>query len=263
MNRYQFEIGVEGDIVAGRFAGRRALLTGATGGLGTAIATRLVAEGAAVALTDTDADACARLAKDLDGETVALPLDVADESGWVAAVTAVEREWGGLHVLVNNAGIGSLGTVEDESRERWDQVVAVDQLGTWLGMKHAGPLIERSGGGAVVNVGSILGATGGLANSFSYAAAKGAVHSMTLNAALHWATRGVRVNSVIPAFIGTAPLLERFGGTERHAEMVANTPMGRLGRPEEVAAAVAFLACDDSGYTTGSEVFVDGGWSAR
>jgi NAD(P)-dependent dehydrogenase (short-subunit alcohol dehydrogenase family) len=130
-------------------------------------------------------------------------------------------------------------------------------------MKHAGPLIERGGGGAIVNVGSILGATGGLANSFSYAAAKGAVRSMTLNAALHWATRGVRVNAVVPAFIATDQLVDRFGGTERHAAMLANTPMGRLGRPEEVAAAVAFLACDDSAYTTGSEIFVDGGWSAR
>jgi NAD(P)-dependent dehydrogenase (short-subunit alcohol dehydrogenase family) len=168
-----------------------------------------------------------------------------------------------VDVLVNNAGIGSTATVESESRERWDQVVDVDQLGTWLGMKHAGPVIERSGGGAIVNIASILGATGGLANSFSYAAAKGAVRSMTMNAALHWATRGVRVNAVVPAFIGTAPLLERFAGTERHAAMLANTPMRRLGRPEEVAAAVAFLASTDAGYTTGSEVFVDGGWSAR
>jgi 3alpha(or 20beta)-hydroxysteroid dehydrogenase len=247
----------------GRFSGRRALVTGATGGLGTAIAERLVAEGAAVAVTDVDSDACARLARELGGETLALSLDVADEDSWLGTLATVERDWGTLHVLVNNAGIGSLGTVQDESRERWDAVVAVDQLGTWLGMKHAGPLIERSGGGAVVNVGSILGATGGLANSFSYAAAKGAVRSMTLNAALHWATRGVRVNAVVPGFIGTAPLLERFGGTERHAAMLANTPMGRLGRPEEVAAAVAFLAGDDAAYTTGSEVFVDGGWSAR
>jgi 3alpha(or 20beta)-hydroxysteroid dehydrogenase len=246
-----------------RLAGRRALVTGATGGLGCAIARRLAAEGAAVAVTDVDEQACSRLADDLGGDALALPLDVADEQQWQAALAAVQREWGALHVLVNNAGIGSLGTVEDETRERWDAVIAVDQLGTWLGMQHAGPLIEASGGGAIVNVGSILGATGGLANSFSYAAAKGAVQSMTRNAALHWATRGVRVNAVVPAFIGTAQLLGRFGDTERHAAMLANTPMGRLGRPEEVAAAVAFLAGDDSAYTTGSEIFVDGGWSAR
>lgn len=241
----------------------RVILTGATGGLGTAIAARLSAEGARVALTDVDPAACEKLGAELDGPTLALGHDVADEQAWGEVVAAVADHWGGVDVLVNNAGIGSTGTVESESRQRWDQVVDVDQLGTWLGMKHAGPVIERSGGGAIVNIASILGATGGLANSFSYAAAKGAVRSMTMNAALHWATRGVRVNAVVPAFIGTAPLLERFAGTERHAAMLANTPMRRLGRPEEVAAAVAFLASTDAGYTTGSEVFVDGGWSAR
>ncbi|MGI5128006.1 SDR family NAD(P)-dependent oxidoreductase [Pseudonocardia sp. CA-107938] len=246
-----------------RLDGRRVLLTGATGGLGTAIAERLVAEGASLALTDLDRDACVALAGRIGGDTLALALDVADETGWEQATGAVIGRWGAVHVLVNNAGIGSLGTVEDETRERWDRVVDVDQLGTWLGMRHVGPAIERSGGGAIVNVSSILGATGGLANSFSYAAAKGAVRSMTMNAALHWATRGVRVNAVVPAFIGTPQLLERYGDTERHAAMLANTPMRRLGRPAEVAAAVAFLACDDAAYTTGSEIFVDGGWSAR
>lgn len=243
--------------------GRRVVLTGATGGLGTAIARRLVDEGASVALTDVDEGALTDLADALGGDTLVSVLDVADADGWSRTVDAVRDRWGAAHGLVNNAGIGSIGTVETETRERWDQVVAVDQLGTWLGMQHVGPLIEHSGGGAIVNVASILGATGGLANSFSYAAAKGAVRAMTMNAALHWAQRGVRVNAVVPAFIGTAPLLERFEGTDRHRAMLDNTPMGRLGRPEEVAAAVAFLASGDSGYTTGSELYVDGGWAAR
>ncbi|MGW4527539.1 SDR family NAD(P)-dependent oxidoreductase [Amycolatopsis sp. NPDC004378] len=246
-----------------RFDNRRVLITGATGGLGTAIATRLAGEGASLALSDVDKDACAELAARLDADTLTVTLDVADESAWRTAVLAVQERWGALHVLVNNAGIGSTGTVETEGKDRWDQVVSVDQAGTWLGMKHAGPAIARAGGGAIVNVGSILGHTGGLANSFSYAAAKGAVRSMTMNAALHWATAGVRVNTVVPGFIGTRHLLERFENTERHAAMLANTPMGRLGRPEEVAAAVAYLASDDSGYTTGSDLYVDGGWSAR
>lgn len=243
--------------------GRRVVLTGATGGLGTAIARRLVDEGASVALTDVDEVPLRDLAEALGGDTLVAALDVADAHAWERATAAACDRWGAVHGLVNNAGIGSLGTVETESRERWDQVVAVDQLGTWLGMQHVGPVIERSGGGAIVNVASILGATGGLANSFSYAAAKGAVRAMTMNAALHWAQRGVRVNAVVPAFIGTAPLLERYEGGERHRAMLANTPMGRLGRSEEVAAAVAFLASGDSAYTTGSELYVDGGWSAR
>ena len=170
---------------------------------------------------------------------------------------------GGLDVLVNNAAIGSLKTVEDEDREHWDQVMAVDAAGVWMGMKHAGPLIERSGGGAIVNVASILGSTGGLGNSVAYHAAKGAVRTMTKNAALHWATRGVRVNSLHPGFIETAQLLERYEGSERHRAMVANTPMGRLGRPTEIAGVVAFLGSDDAGYMTGAEVYADGGWTAR
>nr|WP_218890908.1 SDR family oxidoreductase [Actinomycetospora corticicola] len=238
-------------------------MTGASGGLGRAIAQRLVEEGASVALTDVDEGALTDLAETLAGDTLVAVLDVADPDAWSRTVDAVRDRWGAVHGLVNNAGIGSLGTVETETRERWDQVVAVDQLGTWLGMQHVGPVIEGSGGGAIVNVASILGATGGLANSFSYAAAKGAVRAMTMNAALHWAQRGVRVNAVVPAFIGTAPLLERYEGTDRHAAMLANTPMGRLGRAEEVAAAVAFLASADSAYTTGSELYVDGGWAAR
>jgi 3alpha(or 20beta)-hydroxysteroid dehydrogenase len=175
----------------------------------------------------------------------------------------VRAGFGRLDVLVNNAGIGSLGTVEDETRERWDAVVAVDQLGTWLGMKHGGPFIEESGGGSIVNVCSILGTVGGLGNSLAYAAAKGAVRTMTKNAALHWAARGVRVNSLHPGFIETRQLLQRFGGTPRHAAMLDGTPMGRLGRAEEVAACVAFLAGDDAAFVTGSELYVDGGWTAR
>ncbi|MCX2729131.1 SDR family oxidoreductase [Saccharopolyspora sp. NFXS83] len=246
-----------------RLDGSTALVTGATGGLGVPIVRRLVAEGAVVIITDVDASACERLAAELGTGATAHALDVTEQQRWHEVTAAVEAEHGGLDVLVNNAGIGSLATVEDETVERWERVIDIDQRGTWLGMKHCGPLIERSGGGSIVNIASILGAGGGLANSFGYAAAKGAVRSMTANAALHWAQRGVRVNAVVPGFIGTAQLHERFDGSERHRAMLANTPMGRLGRPEEVAAAVAHLASDDAGYTTGSELHVDGGWTAR
>lgn len=246
-----------------RLEGSVALVTGASGGLGAPIVRRLADEGATVVITDVDLAACEQLAAELDTQPAVHALDVSDESAWAALARTVEADHGSLRLLVNNAGIGSIATVEDESTENWQRVVDIDQRGTWLGMKHCGPLIERSGGGAIVNIASILGATGGLANSFAYAAAKGAVRSMTANAALHWAERGVRVNSVVPGFIGTAQLLERFEGSRRHHAMLANTPMGRLGRPEEVAAAVAYLGSADAGYTTGSELYVDGGWTAR
>jgi 3alpha(or 20beta)-hydroxysteroid dehydrogenase len=247
-----------------RYVNRRVLVTGAGGGLGTEICERLAAEGARLVAADLPGAALEEALDSLaDGSHLAVALDVSREDDWRAAVDRIERELGGLDVLVNNAAIGSVETVEDEEREHWDRVMAVDATGVWMGRKHAGPLIERSGGGAIVNVASILGSTGGLGNSVAYHAAKGAVRTMTKNAALHWATRGVRVNSLHPGFIETPQLLERYEGTDRHRAMVANTPMGRLGRPAEIAGVVAFLGSDDAGYMTGAEVYADGGWTAR
>jgi NAD(P)-dependent dehydrogenase (short-subunit alcohol dehydrogenase family) len=251
-------------ITEGRLAGTVALLTGGTGGLGVDIARRLATEGARVALTDLDVDACRAVVEGLPAPDahVAVGLDVSSESAWSSAVAEVEQQLGPLTALVNNAALGSLATVEDETEEHWQRVVSVDQTGVWLGMKHCGPRIREAGGGSIVNMCSILGSVGGLGNSVAYHAAKGAVRTMTKNAALHWATDGVRVNSLHPGFIGTGPLLERYGGTERHRLMVSKTPMGRLGRPEEIASVVAFLVSDDSSYMTGSEIYVDGGWTA-
>jgi len=240
-------------------------LSGATGGLGRATAERLAEEGASLVLTDLDESACAELAATLpgSGRHLTARLDVADEAGWIAVAAAIQAEYGRLDGLVNNAAIGSIATVEDETLEHWEQVMSIGSTGVWLGMKHLGPMIADSGGGSIVNVSSILGTIGGLGNSAAYSAAKGAVRTLTKNAALHWATAGVRVNSLHPGFIGTAQLFERYEGTERHAAMVANTPLGRLGRGEEVAAVVAFLISDDSTFMTGSEVYADGGYTAR
>lgn len=243
-----------------RFEGKVVLVTGATGGLGVPICQRLTHEGATVVATDIP-QAPFETISDTTAET--FELNVADEAEWQSVVADAEDKFGKLDVLVNNAGISSLATVENEDRERWDRIIAVDQTGPWLGMKHAGPVIERTGGGAIVNISSILGSTGGLANSIAYHAAKGAVRTMTKNAALYWAKRGIRVNSLHPGFIGTQQLMDRFGGSERHEAMLANTPMGRLGKPEEIAAAVAFMASDEAAFMTGSELYLDGGWTAR
>ncbi|QYJ03590.1 SDR family oxidoreductase [Nocardioides panacisoli] len=247
-----------------RYDEKRVLVTGATGGLGAEICHRLATEGARLVAADLTGTPLDTLLEGLPGGPHGgLALDVAQEAEWAAAADHVETALGQLDLLVNNAAIGSVATVEQEDRDHWDQVLAVDATGVWLGMKHMGPLIERSGGGAIVNVASILGSTGGLGNSVAYHAAKGAVRTMTKNAAIHWATRGVRVNSLHPGFIETRQLLERHEGSERHRAMLANTPMGRLGRPEEIAGAVAFLGSADAGYITGAELYADGGWTAR
>lgn len=246
-----------------RLARRVALVTGATGGIGEAIVRRLAAEGATVVVTDLDAERCGKLARELPGGAVGRRLDVTDEAAWESLVAEVTDLLGGLSVLVNNAGIATMNTVETETRETWDRVVGVTQTGVWLGMKHGGPAIERSGGGSIVNVASIFGTVGGFGAQFSYHAAKGAVRLMTKNAALHWAKRGVRVNSLHPGFIETPLSRELWRGTPRLDAMIEGTPLGRLGTTEEVAAAVSFLASDDAGFMTGSELYVDGGWTAR
>lgn len=252
--------------VAERISGKVVLLTGATGGLGRATAERLAEEGAHLVLTDLDEPACTALADDLaatPGRHLAARLDVADESQWVEVADVVRREYGRLDGLVNNAAIGSLATVEDETIEHWEAVMSVGSTGVWLGMKHLGPFIAASGGGSIVNLCSILGTVGGFGNSAAYHATKGAVRTLSKNAALHWATSGVRVNSLHPGFIGTTQLLERYAGTARHEAMLEGTPLGRLGRGEEIAATVAFLVSDDSTFMTGSEVYADGGYTAR
>ena len=247
-----------------RFEDRVVLVTGATGGIGTEICGRLASEGAVVVVADLPGTPLDRVASSLPPRPhLTVELDVAAEDQWAAAVERVMDAHGRLDALINNAGIGSLRSLEDETPEHWQRVIDVDQTGVWLGMKHAGAAIERTGGGAIVNVSSILGTVGGFGNSFAYHAAKGAVRTMTKNAAIHWATRGVRVSSLHPGFIETPQLLERYEGSERHRGMLAGTPMGRLGTPAEIAGCVAFLASDDAGFMTGSEVYADGGWTVR
>lgn len=248
-----------------RLEGRVALVTGGASGIGKATAHRLAEEGAAVVVTDIQDEAGELVAKgirELGGQATYIHHDVSSEADWGAAVGAALGEFGSLDILVNNAGIGDLGTIESTTYEDYQRTVRVTQDSAFLGMKTAGEALKESPHGSVINISSIFGFSGGFGSSPAYHAAKGAVRLMTKNAALHWATDGVRVNSIHPGFIDT-PILDQAKGTELEMEMIAMTPVGRLGRPEEVAAAVAYLASDDASFVTGSELVVDGGYLAQ
>ncbi|TAK70296.1 MAG: SDR family oxidoreductase [Actinomycetota bacterium] len=247
-----------------RLAGRTALVTGAASGIGAATARRLAAEGAQVVVSDVNNAAGEAVAAELDHDRLSaayVALDVRDETQWRHAIAATVRLYGGLDILVNNAGAGDLATIEDTTVADWDNTIAVDQTSVFLGMREAAAELKRSGHASVVNVSSIFAAGGGFGTSPAYHAAKGAIRVLTKNAALHWATAGIRVNSVHPGFIDT-PLLDQARGTPVEEAMISMTPMGRLGKPAEVAAVIAFLAGDDAAFVTGAEFYVDGGFTA-
>jgi NAD(P)-dependent dehydrogenase (short-subunit alcohol dehydrogenase family) len=248
-----------------RLEGRVAVVTGAASGIGRVTAERLAAEGATAVVTDVEDEAGEETAGAIrsgGGQAVYLHLDVTDEDGWQTVVERVLADHGRLDVLVNNAGLGDLAPIEETSLADWERTIAIDQTGVFLGMRTCGEALKASGHGSVINISSIFGTSGGFGTSPAYHAAKGAVRTLTKNIALHWATEGVRVNSVHPGFIRT-PILDQAKGTEVWDAMTAMTPMGRLGEPEEIAAAVAYLAGDDASFVTGLELYVDGGYIAR
>ena len=244
-----------------RLEGRVALVTGAASGIGKATGQRLAGEGAAVLITDIQVDAGKATVQEISdggGRAAFFKHDVTSESDWEAACAAAVEEFGGLDILVNNAGMGDIKPIEETTLAEWDRTVAIDQTGVFLGMKTAAPHLKASAHASVINISSIFGASGGFGVSPAYHAAKGAVRTLTKNVALHWATEGVRVNSIHPGFIAT-PILEQSRNTPIWDGMTALTPMGTLGRPEDIAAGVAYLASDDAAFITGQTLVVDGG----
>ena len=248
-----------------RLEGRVALVTGSASGIGKATAQRLADEGAAVLVTDVQVEAGEATVKELvdAGHRAAFQRhDVTSQADWEAATARAVEEFGSLDILVNNAGMGDVKAIEDTTLEEWDRTVAIDQTGVFLGMKIAAPHLKASEHASVINISSIFGTSGGFGVSPAYHAAKGAVRTLTKNIALHWATEGIRVNSIHPGFIET-PILEQAKGTEIWDGMTALTPMGHLGRPADIAAGVAYLASDDAAFVTGLELYIDGGYMAR
>lgn len=244
-----------------RLDGKVALISGAARGQGEAEARLLVERGAAVVLGDVLVDEGRAVASSLGERASFVPLDVTRAQDWAAIVAAGVERFGRLDVCVNNAGIVRAGMIESVSEDDYMEAVRVNQLGCFLGMQAVIPPLRAAGGGSIVNVSSIAGLQG-VAGAVPYVAWKWAIRGMTKTAAIELGPAGIRVNSVHPGVIDT-PMTsgEQFDDVDR-AAVFAGFPIPRIGRAEEVAELVAFLASDASSYCTGAEFVVDGGYAA-
>ncbi len=255
----------------GALEGRAALITGAASGIGRATALRFAAEGAAVACADLDGDGAedtaARIAE-AGGSSIALLLDVTVEQEVRDALTRTVSELGSLDVLFNNAGVGGGGS--------WEDTLGVNLSGVYYGLVHGARLLAERGGGSIINTASILGLVAPVARAHrpapdvadppaagAYVAAKHGVVGLTRSFAVRYGPLGVRVNAICPGYIETPMTASIRETPEDIAHLVALHPIGRLGKPEEIAAAAAFLAGDESSFLTGVALPVDGGYTAR
>lgn len=245
----------------GRLDGKVAIVTGAARGQGEAISRSLDAEGARVVLGDVLDEEGKTVADELGESARYVHHDVTDESSWEEAVRTATSEFGSLNVLINNAGIIRWGTVAELSLEDYMDVISVNQIGCFLGMKAVVPAMIEAGGGSIVNTSSTAGfvGTGGLV---AYTASKFAVRGMTKTAAIELGRHGIRVNSVHPGGIDTPMGNPGLGAGIDEWFKQQKLPISRIGKPEEVAALMVFLASDESSYSTGSEFTVDGGMLA-
>jgi cyclopentanol dehydrogenase len=247
-----------------RLIGKVALISGGARGQGASEARLFAGEGAKVVVGDVLDDLARKTADEINAKlgtraVHAIHLDVTRAADWRAAVEACEKEFGGLDILVNNAGIANMKGIEATSEEEWDAVVNINQKGVWLGMKAAVPAMRRRGGGSIVNISSIFGLIGS-AGSAAYHGTKGAVRLLTKAAAVQYAPDKIRANSIHPGVIFT-PMVDAVP-REDIQPVIDMTPMKRGAHPDEVGWAVLFLASDEASFVTGSELVVDGGYTA-
>jgi NAD(P)-dependent dehydrogenase (short-subunit alcohol dehydrogenase family) len=253
--------------VPARLESKVAVITGAGSGIGRVAAQLFAAEGAAVVVADVVADAARDTVEQITGaggRAVAVSADVADEQQVASVMAAATEEFGGLHVLFNNAGIfpADDGGVLDTPPMTWDRVMDVNLKGVWLCCRAAVPAMIESGGGSIVNVASFVALMGAATAQVAYTASKGGVLAFTRELAVEYARRGVRANALCPGPVETPLLAELIADPERRRRRLVHIPLGRFGKPEEIARAALFLASEESSFMTGSALVVDGGITA-
>ena len=248
-----------------RLEGKVAIITGGASGMGAEECRIFAREGAKVVIADVSDDLGRQVEAEIvesGGDAVFMHLDVTSEDAWAEAVNATVERYGKVDILVNNAGISSTHNPDYMSTEAWDNFMAINAKGVFLGMKSVIPQMQAVGGGSIVNISSISGIVGNVGNHMGYNASKGAVRIVTKSAAVQYAQDGIRVNSVHP---GLMPPMRSSGaahGPEMRSIRAGQVPMRRSGRTEEVGYAVLFLASDEASYITGAELVVDGGMTA-
>jgi NAD(P)-dependent dehydrogenase (short-subunit alcohol dehydrogenase family) len=247
-----------------RLKDKVAFISGGARGLGAAQARLFVEHGAKVVVADIRDEEGKAFASELaaSGESLYAHLDVTSEGDWNAAIAATVERFGRLDVLVNNAGIYQRATVEETTAEDWDRMMAINGKGVFLGTKAAIPAMRKSGGGSIINISSVAGLIGGPIST-AYNASKGAVRLLTKSTAIQYAKDGIRANSVHPGLTRTDMMDLVFPDANDAEIRKADVPLGRHGTPEDVAYAVLYLASDESSYMTGSELVIDGGWTAK
>jgi len=249
-----------------RLADKVALISGGARGMGAVEAQLFAREGARVVIADlleSEGRQVEAAVRSAGGEAVFLRLDVTLEADWSNAVATALGRFGKLDVLVNNAGIGGGGRIEDTTLEAWNRVMAVNSTGVFLGTRAVIPAMRAAGGGSIVNISSQLGLVGVDTSSPQYQASKGAVRLLTKATAIQYAKDRIRANSVHPGPIVTPMTEARRADPEYYRLAVSRIPLGRYGQPEEVAYGVLYLASDESSFVTGSELVIDGGWTAQ